>query len=210
MMLRARYVAGDPELTADSASPTWTGAEIAIADRDPFGVPVPGHRTEIRARWSDRDLYFLFACPYETLYLKPDPDTIRETDLLWNWDVAEVFIGADPSRIRRYKEFQVSPQGEWVDLDINRERPADQMGWRWESGMTVRARIDADSRMWYGAMKIPVRAVDSRAPEPGCELRVNLYRLQGPPPNRKYICWQPTGALNYHVPEKFGVLRLDP
>ena len=42
-----------------------------------------------------------------------------ETNELWNWDVAEVFIGSDFKNIRRYKEFEVSPQAEWVDLDIN-------------------------------------------------------------------------------------------
>jgi hypothetical protein len=39
-------------------------------------------------------------------------------------------------------------------------------------------------------------------------MRVNLYRIQGPPNNRKHIAWQPTNQMNYHVPEAFGRLRL--
>ena len=46
-----------------------------------------------------------------------------ETNELWNWDVAEVFIGSDFKNIRRYKEFEVSPQAEWVDLDVNLDAP---------------------------------------------------------------------------------------
>ena len=46
-----------------------------------------------------------------------------ETNELWNWDVAEVFIGSDFKNIRRYREFEVSPQAEWVDLDLNLDAP---------------------------------------------------------------------------------------
>ena len=56
---------------------------------------MPGHRTEIRSRWTGRNLYFLFTCPYEQLNLKPEPKTETETNQLWKWDVAEVFIGSD-------------------------------------------------------------------------------------------------------------------
>ena len=80
----------------------------------------PGHRTEIRSRWADKNLYLLFVCPYEELYAKPDPSYTAETNKLWEWDVAEVFIGSDFQNIKRYTEFQVSPRGEWVDLDIDR------------------------------------------------------------------------------------------
>ena len=58
-------------------------------------------------------------------------------------------------------------------------------------------------------MKIPLAQIDKREPKPGLEMRINLYRLQGPPPARKQIAWQPTGARNYHVPEAFGRLRLE-
>jgi len=66
-----------------------------FADHSAKGDLTPGHRTEIRSRWTDRNLYFLFVCPYEQLYLKPDPKTNTETNELWKWDVAEAFIGSD-------------------------------------------------------------------------------------------------------------------
>jgi hypothetical protein len=80
-------------------------------DADPHGKPDPAYRTEIRTRWTARNLYFLFVCPYEKLNLKPNPNRSAETYELWNWDVAEVFIGDDFSNIRRYKERQLSCAG---------------------------------------------------------------------------------------------------
>ena len=73
---------------------------------------------------------------YDELNLKPDPTPSVETPRLWNWDVAEAFIGSGADRMTRYKEFQVSPQGEWVDLDIDREDPQGQAGMKWNSGYT--------------------------------------------------------------------------
>lgn len=205
----SHYSAADFELTADPGAPHWKNVTGVIAENGPLGDPTPGHRTEIRSRWTDRHLYFLFVCPYEELHLKPNPSTTTETNKLWDWDVAEVFIGTDFKNIRRYKEFQVSPQGEWVDLDIDRDSPRPEDGWVWNSGFTVKARIDHDRKIWYGEMKIPIDTIDTRKPRPRLEMRINLYRIQGPPPNRRFVAWQPTGARSYHVPEAFGTLRLE-
>ncbi|MGH9594029.1 MAG: carbohydrate-binding family 9-like protein, partial [Bryobacteraceae bacterium] len=79
---------------------------------------------------------------------------------------------------------------------------------RWNSGFQVAARIDPAAKIWYGAMKIPYRAVDSRAPKAGLTLRANLYRIEGPEPNRKYICWRPTHSPTFHMPVAFGILKL--
>ena len=127
------YAKKDTPLTLDSASPLWRGARPVFIEKDSFGNPSPALRTEVRARWTDHNLYFLFTCPYKQLHLKPDPNTHAETNKLWNWDVAEAFIGSDFADIQRYKEFEVSPQGEWVDLDIDLHKPHHEDGWKWNS-----------------------------------------------------------------------------
>jgi hypothetical protein len=198
----------DTELTASPESAFWRPAAPIYADRNGLGEPTPGHRTEIRSRWTAKHLYFLFICPYEELHLKPNPTTAAETNNLWDWDVAEVFIGSEPDNIRHYTEFEVSPQGEWVDLDIWLDKPPIQQGWTWNSGFASKARIDRERKIWYAEMRIPFSAIDKQAPKPGHTLRVNFYRIQGPPPNRRGIAWQPTGKRSYHVPESFGTLRL--
>jgi hypothetical protein len=206
--IESRRATRDASADTDPNSDFWRGAPAIFAERDGAGNPVPGYRTEIRSRWTRGNLFFLFICPYEQLNLKPDPDTRRETNQLWNWDVAEVFIGSDFKNIRRYKEFEISPRGEWIDLDIDLDAPRHEDGWVWNSGFEAAARVDAASKIWYGFMRIPYSAVDSRPAAPGNTLRVNFFRSQGARPNHKSIVWQPTHARTFHTPEVFGTLKL--
>lgn len=205
----SKQLAADQELNTDPASPLWSAAPVVVAERGPRGEEAPGHRTEIRSRWTTRYLYFLFVCPYRELHVNPNPKTAEETNKLWDRDVAEVFIGADFQNIWQYREFQVSPQGEWVDLDIDNRQPKPEGGWKWNSNFEVQARIDRENQVWYGAMKIPLLPITIKNPRPGFEFRANFFRIQGPPPNRTFIAWRPTGKPNYHVPEAFGILRLE-
>ena len=206
---RASYASADFPLTADPNSAQWKSAPHIVADGDTFGKPVPGHRTEIRLRWTNLNLYVLYICPYQTLYSKPDPVTAAETNKLWNWDVAELFIGSDLKNIYRYKEFEISPHGEWVDLDIDRKNPLPEGGWLWNSAFQSKARIDEAGKTWYGEMQIPFSAISPKPPKAGQEFRVNFYRMQGPGPDRVKISWQPTKQPGFHVPEAFGILKLE-
>lgn len=207
-MIYSYRASGDFPLTADVNASHWRNIKPVVAENDHFGNVVPGHRTEIRSLWTKDHIYFLFTNPYQELNLKPSPRTDKETDKLWEYDVAEIFIGADFDKIWHYREYQVSPQGEWVDLDINRKQPLPEGGARWDSGFEVKARIDAERKIWYGEFKIPLRSIDEKPAEVGKEMRINLFRIQGPGPKRKYIVWQKTGVLNNHVPEAFGRIKL--
>ena len=198
----------DFALTADPGAAPWKGVQGVVAEKDRFGKVVPHHRTEIRSRWTDKTLYLLYTCPYDELNLKPEPNPAVETPRLWNWDVAEAFIGSGADRMTRYKEFQVSPQSEWVDLDIDRDDPQGQAGMKWNSGYSVKGRVDARARIWYGAMRIPFAAIDTRLPQKGRELRIGLYRIAGVVPSRRFYAWRPTGQTSFHVPQAFGTLRL--
>jgi len=198
----------DLSLSLEPSSKFWsTGSRISM-DSDPHGKVVPGYRTEVRTRWTSKNLYFLFVCPYEQLNLKPSPNTLQETNELWNWDVAEVFLGSDFTDIQRYKEFEVSPQGEWVDLDIDLHKPHHEEGWTWNSGFAVLARIDSATHTWYGAMRIPWKAIDSRPPAAGNALRINLFRSQGPASDHHEVTWQAPMSTTFHTPERFGLIRL--
>jgi hypothetical protein len=198
----------DVALELDPASAFWSEARPVYMEKDSFGNAVPRYRTEVRSRWTKDNLYFLFVCPYEQLHLKPDPNTRQETNELWNWDVAEVFIGSDFENIKRYKEFEVSPQGEWVDLDIDLNKPHHEDGWKWSSEFEASAKIDAPKHIWYAGMRIPLKAIDPRRATTGNTLRVNLFRGQGPPGDLHEITWQPPMSKSFHVPEKFGLLKL--
>jgi hypothetical protein len=198
----------DVPLTLDPASPFWHDARVVAVDKDRFGNIVPNFRAMVRARWTQQNFYLLFVSRYDELHLKPNPTTQKETNELWDWDVAEAFIGSDFRDIKRYKEFEVSPQGEWVDLDIDLDKPHHEDGWTWNSGFESAARIDQAEHMWFAAMRIPFSAIDPRVPVAGHTLRINFFFSQGTPAHHHELAWQPPMKETFHVPEKFGLIRL--
>jgi hypothetical protein len=202
------FAARDVSLDTDIHSAFWREAAPVYVEADVHGKIVPGYRTEVRSRWTKENLYLLYVCPYEELHLKPSPDTVGETNELWNWDVAEIFLGSDFQNIRRYKEFEVSPQGEWIDLDIDLALPHHEVGWTWNSGFQVAARIDRKAKVWYGAMRIPFAALDQRVPAAGNIFRANLFRSQGPPERQHSLAWKAPMNETFHTPERFGQLEL--
>jgi hypothetical protein len=203
----SRRSASDWEPSADPQAPQWKDAPAVVAAQDRYGKPMPAARTEIRSRWTPDNLYFLFSASYESMYLKPSPIK-EETWGLWDFDVVEVFIGYELDRMERYKEFEVSPMEEWVDLDVDRARKDKAVDWRWDSGFRFRTRIDTANRKWYCEMRIPWKSIEARPVKAGNELRLNLYRIEGAPPDRKYITWRAVNAPSFHTPEAFGRLRL--
>lgn len=198
----------DVPLQTDPTAEFWRDARPVVMERSSEGKKLPRYRGEVRIRWTNNNLYFLFTCPYTELYLKPDPNTAQETNQLWNWDVAEVFLGSDFNDVKLYKEFEVSPQGEWIDLDIDLKKPHHEDGWTWNSGFEVAVRTDAPAHTWYAAMRIPYSAVDTRPAAVGNKLRMNLFRSQGAPENHQEVTWQPPKAQTFHTPERFGLLQL--
>jgi len=207
-VFHASRLVQDQALNTDPHSQLWRDAPAMFFDRGADGKVVPGHRTEVRARWTPEALYFLFTCPYAALYSKPSPDTVGETNGLWDWDVAEIFIGADFEHIYRYREFEVSPHNEWIDLDIDsRKLNADEQ-LKWDSGFTHATRIEEARKVWYAAMRIPLKSITDKPAAKGLEFRVNLFRMQGPPPKRHALSWRPSGKATFHVPEAFGRMVL--
>jgi hypothetical protein len=207
-VFRSIRAAHDVGLNCDLQSAFWKETQCVELQLDAHGRRYHQHSTQVRSRWTCRSLYVLFICPYEELYLNPHPVTDQKTFELWNWDVAELFIGCDFQNISHYKEFEVSPQAEWLDLDVNLDLPDHTVGWRWNSGFEVAARIGQSESVWYGAMRIPFAAVDSQAPAAGRIFRTNLCRSQGPRERRQLMAWSAPMRDTFHVPEKFGYLEL--
>jgi len=206
----SHYARKDVEMTANPESKFWKNIDPLIINKSILGAPADNLKSEARSRWTDEYLYFLFSGPFEEQVLKPDPDTINETFRLWQWDDFELYIGADFENINLYREFEVSPQGEFLDLNINSEIPnAGHNDERlWDSGFKVKARVDHENKQWYAELKIPVDSFDKRKPEAGNKFRVNIYRLQGPQYDRDFLAWKPTMVWNPHHPEVFGIMEL--
>ena len=59
---------------------------------------------------------------------------------LWDRDVVEMFLGDDWNNIRHYREFEIAPTGDWIDLAIDLDKKNYDRSWR--SGWRTMARID--------------------------------------------------------------------
>ena len=172
-------------------------------------IDYPQLGTEVRAFWTDTDLYLLFISPYYELNLWLPPDSSKDRLKLWDRDVVEFFLGDDWTNINVYREFEIAPTGDWVDLAIDRNR--DSYDANWDSGWERQGRIDEKNHTWYAAARVPLHSVSEKKVAAGMKWRVNLYRIDGPgaDPQRRFLCWQPTCVVNRdpnHVPEHFGTL----
>jgi hypothetical protein len=200
-----KHVNGSPPLTVDPAAKVWQEAAVQVMDKDcQREIDYPELKTEVRAFWTDTDLCFLFRCPYKVLNVWP-ADNSKPHPKLWDRDVVEMFIGSDWQNIRRYREFEMAPTGDWIDLAIDLNRHSFDSNWR--SGWQVLARIDQDKKVWYATCKIPLSAISGQKVKPGTVWRGNLYRIDGVDPQRRFLCWQPTCVRkpgSNHTPEHFG------
>jgi len=208
--LAVPFVETAPELNTDSQSGAWAHAGSGHIVRDcTHTLGYPKLDSEVRAFWTATDLYLLFICPYDTLNLFLPAKGGGPRDKLWDRDVVEVFLGDDWQNIRHYREFEIAPTGDWVDLAIDLDKQNYDQNWR--SGWHTQARIDEKSHVWYAAARIPLKAISTQPVKPGTRWRANLYRIegQGPDERRHFMCWQPTCVVNRdpnHVPENFGTL----
>lgn len=208
------YLAGSPDLDADPSSPLWTStARAAILKDCTHVVDYPDLNSTVRGFWTDKDLYLLFECPYKELNLFLPAMGGGPRNKLWDRDVVEMFLGDDWKNIRHYREFEIAPTGDWVDLAINLDDKSDNHQ-EWRSGWKTVARIDKKAKIWYAAARIPLASVTRQHVKAGTRWRANLYRIEGlgEDAHRHFMCWQPTCAVNRdpnHVPENFGTLIFD-
>jgi hypothetical protein len=209
-LLLSHQAASDVEPAANPESAFWKDIRGVFIVNSILGAPATNLHAEVRSRWTTNNLYFLFIGHYDSLNLKTNADTTSETYRLWLYDCFEVYVGADFVHTNRYRELEMSPQGEFLDLDIDSTKPRPGYGDEryWNSGMKVKARIDEGRKIWCGEMQVPMSAIDERPAQAGNEMQVNFYRQDGKMPRRDFLAWQPTGVWNPHHPEKFGRLRL--
>ncbi len=204
------YVPSPPQLNSDPRSPVWKNARTALMTKDcTHTTDYPDFKTEIRGFWTDSDLYLLFTCPYRSLNTFQPPQNDQPRRGLWDRDVVEIFLGDDWENIRHYREFEIAPTADWIDLAIDLDHRGQNRNWR--SGWQTTARIDEQAKIWYAACRIPLKSVSEKDVRPGTRWRANLYRIdgEGPDPQRRFMCWQPTCVVNRdpnHVPENFGTL----
>jgi alpha-galactosidase len=202
--ITAVFIDHEVAVNAANPDPEWQSAEAVSFSADWQGQnPDPQRETKVRVLWSRQTLYLRFECRYRELYVFHDSDTNGRRDHLWGRDVVEAFLQADPSRERFYREFEVSPNGMWIDLDIFPGGLADL-----KSGLQHSVTLDEKAHTWAAELAIPLSALTAHF-EPSAVWRANFYRIEGAKEPRAYLAWQPTNTPkpNFHVPRAFGTLR---
>lgn len=184
---------------------TWRPAKGIKIETYWNGTSVPvDRRFSARLLWSAKYLYVRFeARQNEPLIVSDQANLKTKTRVLWDRDVCEIFIAPDRAEPRRYLEFEIAPNGEWIDLGIDLTSGTRVTDLDYKSGMESSARIEKDCVIM--AIKVPWSAF-GKTPTSGDIWMGNLFRCVGKDPARGYLAWQPTmtDEPNFHVPEKFG------
>jgi hypothetical protein len=202
--ITARYV--PHEISIDAANPAaeWQSAPPVRFSEDWRGENRdPELETEVRVLWTNATLFLRFVCRYRELFVFSDSDANGRRDHLWDRDVAEAFLQPEPSPERCYKEFEIAPNGMWIDLDISPSGLADL-----KSGLIRSVHVDEQRQIWTAGTAIPMKAITNNF-DSAAIWRANFYRVEGRVEPRHYMAWQPTHTPqpNFHVPQKFGTLR---
>ncbi len=183
----------------------WNNAPQIVITKYWSGKSAPlWRRFNARLLWSDTALYVRFdASQSEPLIVSDKPDLTKKTRGLWDRDVCEIFIAPNKAERNKYFEFEIAPNGEWIDLGIEVASQERKTDWDYNSGMTSATMIEKDKVVM--AIKIPWQALAAR-PKAGDVWLGNIFRCVGKDPTRGYLSWQATKTKepSFHVPSRFG------
>ncbi|GAC1403846.1 MAG: hypothetical protein NVSMB56_18620 [Pyrinomonadaceae bacterium] len=207
----ARHINADFDIK-DLDNAAWSQATPVSISRYWSGATAPSSRhAEARVVWSNENLYVRFvANQNEPLIISDKPQTQKKTNNLWERDVCEIFVAPDANDPTRYREFEVAPTGEWVDLAIHQMPYKRESDFDFNSGMITAARIEKNKITI--ALRVPFKQALNNRPQANETWRANLMRCVGHDDKsepRGYLAWQPTETAepNFHVPQKFGWLK---
>lgn len=201
---RIKYIKDDfPVAEIDNRA--WKQAKEVSVGKYWSGENAPKDRHfKAKLLWSDAAVYVRFeANQNEPLIVSEKPNLTTKTKGLWDRDVCEIFLAPDKAEFRKYFEFEIAPNGEWIDLGIHQKPDERITDWDYMSGMKSAALIEKDKITM--AIKIEWSAF-GKTPKAGDVWLGNIFRCVGVGKTRGYLAWSPTETKEpgFHVPEKFG------
>jgi len=195
----------------DLTKPSWKHAKWLEFDNDASGkLHYPEAVTRVASLWTETHIYFAFSSRYDSLNVYEGEDPRPERWQLWDRDVVEVFLNPQPERVNHYFEFEVAPNNQWIDLEIDKTKdPFNDASWN--SGFEHATRIDTEHHIWIAEMRIPLGLMNVKDSLSGAQWRANFFRAagKGGDDHRKFLAWSiiPEGKT-FHVPTRFGILKL--
>jgi alpha-galactosidase len=193
-----------PDSEGFPAKSAWEKAPAYPFDQDWKGENAnPQRATEVRLLWTPETLYLRFLCKYETIFVFSDARADGWRYELWERDVAETFLQPDSTDPFVYREFEVSPNGYWIDLAVSHGKIEEL-----HSGLWRRVIMEEKAKTWTAELAIPMKFLTKQF-DPKHSWRANFYRIEGETEPRFYSAWSPTFSPkpNFHVPSAFGTLE---
>lgn len=166
--------------------------------------------TSVGIEWNDASLFVFFQGHFSSLRSATKSESgllQRKTHRLWDIsDVFEVFIGLRATERKMYKEFQVAPDGRWLDIDV--WNCLEISNHHWYSGFRARSLVDIQQNIWKSVLDIPWNCFGAD-PHSNDEWNVNFYRASGTFHGDELLAWSPvgTGMKCFHRPEHFGRIK---
>jgi hypothetical protein len=212
LTMTSKYSCADFVPDGNLSKQVWKDVPRVTFDQDAFGrIHFPDSEVQVASLWTPAYVYFAYWCKYRSLNIYAGEDPAKERWELWNRDVVEAFINPQPERFAHYYEFELAPNNQWIDLEIDLTKtPFNDAGW--DSHFEHVTKVDAENKVWMTEMRIPVRSMNVDAIRPGDEWRLNLYRADGPghDAQRRFMCWSalpPGPNKSFHQPASFGIIR---
>ncbi len=214
LTIKAMPIAHNFTPDGDLSKGVWKGAESVKFDNEVrVEKSFRDSETQVQSLWTRDYVYLGYRCRYRELNVYTGEDITKERFGLWIKDTAEAFINPDPEHISHYYEFEVAPNNQWVDLEIDVSKKFTG-NVHWDSGFEHAVKIDAKHHVWTAEMKIPVKSMGVDALKPGTSWRLNFYRLDGPGDDsqRRFLAWSPLPPgdnRSFHQPSSFGIIEFD-
>lgn len=198
---------GAAKITLDGRAdePAWKSAKAVSWSTDWSGADA-GIGTKARFLWSDHVLYALFEVAHTDFNVDTDKPVAVERTRLYVEDCIELFLDTTPASPKSYWEIEVGPFGHFFDLAIDGKKS----DLDWSAGLKIGTTRDEQAHT--AILELAITSPDvTKSFAPNARFPFALYRMEGKSP-RKYLAWSPTRTKtpNFHVPEAFGALVLDP
>lgn len=207
MTYKISYIKKDFSIS-ELENKAWKKAETVTIDKYWLGKDAPsGRHFQTKILWSDTAIYVRFeANQSEPLIVSEKANLTSKTKGLWDRDVCEIFLAPNKNEPNKYFEFEIAPNGEWIDLEIYQKPERRETDFEYDSQMQSAAKIEKEKVLM--AIKIEWKAFGN-VPKAGDVWLGNIFRCVGAGKKRGYLAWSPTmtKAPNFHVPEKFGEFR---
>jgi hypothetical protein len=205
-----------PWRTRDQDYSQWPWEELpslpsfVLAD----GSAPAQQQTHVRIAFDSDNFYVRFDCDDTDIWAEA---TARDSHI-YDEEVVELFIAPGEAHPTHYYEFEVSPIGTLLDLDVHSpdlERRTLRANFAWNCpGLQWSAERNDAANHWRAYLVVPWRSIGGSVGAGGVvpqDWRANFYRIERPhgqPP--EFSCWSPTMSdpADYHRPAYFGYLRL--